>query len=169
MQLTDVERLAVAQAFQKAVGDLTATKDPDNLRGRVDAEMVGAFYSNPMAGKSFDLKLLGEKVGTYSMTVSKPKPQKVERILDVKDSKAFREWAERGGFMEVDMAAVQEHFEESGEVPEGCDIATLVTPADEGGAVTRTTLKVEPEAVARVLGGQLPEVTTELLEGGFDE
>ena len=169
MELNDVERLAVAQAFQKAVGELTETKREDNLRGRVDAEMKEAFYSNPMAGRSFDVKLLGEKVGTYSLTVSKPAEQRAETELEVEDAAAFRKWAEDAGFVMVDERAVFEHFADSGEVPGGCRAIEVVTPADPGGEVASTTLKVEPERVARVLGAQLPEATMALLEGGFDD
>ena len=145
------------------------TKNPDNLRGRIDEAMKEAYYSNSMAGKSFDLKLLGTKVGTYSLTVSKGKPQETKRGFAVLDEAAFLAWAEDNGFVAVDMDAVEKHFKETGEVPEGCEGTEYVIPEIDGGIVTRTTVKVDSKAVARVLGPQLEPVAYALLEWGFDE
>ena len=148
---------------------MTKTKDPDNLRGRVDELMKEWYYSNPMAGKSFDVKLLGKKVGTYSLTVSKPTEQRTRLELNIDDKVVFRKWCEDNGFMCIDMKAVEEHFEDSGEVPNGCKPVEVVIPADEGGIIERTALKVEPKLVADILGNNLAEATVALLEGGFDE
>lgn len=169
LELTNTEKLAIAQAFQKAVGDMTKTGDPTNLRGRVDAEMKERYLGDPMAGRSYDVKLLGKKVGTYSITVSKGKPSKTVNALNVLDQQEFTEWAICNGFMTVDMSAVLAYFNESGEVPEGCEPIQLVEPGTEGGEITRTTLKIEPESVARVLGPQLEPIAYALLEGGTDE
>lgn len=165
LELTNTEKLAVAQAFQKAVGDITKTGDPDNLRGEVDAEMKERYMSDPMAGKSYDVKLLGRKVGTYSITVSKGKPQKVTKTLDILDMQEFMEWAEREGFMAVDMEAVMKHYRLSGEVPDGCEPVEEIEPEVLGGEITRTTLKIEPNEVARALGPQLEPIAYALLEG----
>ena len=164
---TDMERLAVAQAFMNRVGDLTSTKDAGNLRGAVNARMV-AMYEETGA-KSFDVKLRGEKVGTYSLTVSKPTPSHERVALVVTDEGALMVWALANGCVAVDMGKVDEVFNETGELPGGCEVERVVEPGDPGGRVTRSTLKVDSEAVARVLGGELPEAARLMLEGGMDE
>lgn len=169
VEMSDVEKLAVEQAFLNAVADDVKTKEPGNLRGRVDAQMIEGYYSNPMAGKSYDIKLFGRKVGTYSLTVSKGKPQEVTRTFEVDDFAAFYEWAENMGFMQVDMDAVKRHFDECGEVPDGCTPIKVVKPEVLGGTVTRTTVKVDQQEVMRVLGPQLEPIAYALLGGGEDE
>lgn len=168
MELSNVEKLAVCQAFQKAVGEHTKTGRSDNLRGMVDAEMRERYEADPMAGKSYDVKVLGRKVGTYSLTVSKPKPSKVETGLQVDDEEELFGWAWNEGFMTVDMDAVLCHFKGCGEVPAGCSVTETVIPGEVGGEVTRTTLKVEPFAVESALGGMLGDAARDLLEGGYD-
>lgn len=169
MELSNVEKLAVCQAFQKVVGEHTKTGRSDNLRGMVDAEMRERYEADPMAGRSYDVKVQGCKVGTYSLTVSKPKPSRTEKSLEVLDDAEFLGWALREGYMMVDMDAVVEHFNSSGEVPAGCGVVETVIPGEIGGEVTRTTLKVEPFAVEAALGGMVGEVARGLLEdGGYD-
>lgn len=168
VELSNTEKLAIAQAFQKAVGDMTKTGDETNLRGMVDAEMCERYRNDPMAGRRYDVRLLGKKVGTYTITVSKDKPQQVRKSLEVQDNAEFIEWAKREGFMAVDMDAVINHFEKCGEVPDGCIPIEVITPEVIGGEVTRTTLKIEPEMVARVLGPQLEPIAYALLEGRND-
>lgn len=171
VELNDVEKLIVEQAFLNAVAKDTRTKTPDNLRGRVDAMMEDAYYNNPMAGRSFDLKLFGEKVGTYSMTVSKGKPQQTDMTLEISDRDGFMAWAEENGYIErvADMEAILADFKEHGVIPEGCTPVEVITPEVVGGVVTRTTVKVDQERVARVLGPQLEPVVYALLGGGEDE
>lgn len=164
-ELSDIERFIVKQAVLNAVADDVKTNVPDNLRGRLDSAMKASYYENPMAGKSYDLKLMGQKVGTYSLTVSKGKPSKVEQSFEVDDHMAFAEWAENMGFVTVDMDAVMAHFKDTGEVPEGCSPVEVVTPEVVGGVVTRTTVRVDSAEVARVLGPMLEPVAYALLEG----
>jgi hypothetical protein len=169
LELTDSEKLAIAQAFMNSIGKLVETKNPCNLRGRVDEQMKEMYRENPIAGRSYDVKVLGRKVGTYSLTVSKPKPKKVEKTLEVTDKNALFEWAVAEGFVDIDMAAVTEHFKKCGEIPDGCEPLEVVTPEIVGGEITKTTLKIDPEEVARALGTQLEPMAYLLLEGGFDD
>lgn len=167
MEFNEVEKLAVAQAFMKAVGSMVETKNPDNLRGAVDAMMIDRYESDPMAPKSFDVKVLGQKVGSYSLTVSKPTESRIKTELEVTDNDEFLAWAFAHRYVKVDQRAVDLHFEATGEVPDGCEPVEVVVPGEAGGEVTRTTLKVEPELVMKALGGQLEAATRELLaEGG---
>lgn len=162
--LTDVEKLAVAQAFYNAVGELVNTKNGP-LRMAVN-DFFGLAYDTTGA-KSFDVKLMGQKVGTYSITVSKPKPSESRVTLDVVDEDELFNWADENGFVSwtIDREAVEEYFQESGEVPPGCKATEVVTPAEEGGRITRTTFKVDSGAVVEALGPRLSTVATKLLEG----
>lgn len=166
VELTDVEKLIVKQAIFNAVADDVKTKEPSNLRGQLDEIMKESYYGNPMAGKSYDLRLMGQKVGTYSLTVSKGKPQEVRRSFEVEDKDRFTAWAEENGFVKIDMEAVQAHFAATGEIPEGCSGIEVIVPEVVGGVVTRTTVKVDQAEVGRVLGPQLESIAYALLEGG---
>lgn len=168
-ELSAVERLAIAQAFQKAVGELTKTGVPTNLRGEVDAEMERRFEvarSIGLAPKSFDVELLGRKVGTYSISTSEEKPSRTESRLVKTNPDDYRKWAIERGFIRVDDDAVMANFNETGEVPDGCKVDVVVIPAVEGGAITRTTLRIDKAKVANVLDErQLAEASYMLLGG----
>lgn len=163
-ELSDVEKLAVAQAFYSAVGGLVSTKG-GTLRSAVN-ERFEELYGQTGA-KSFDVRLLGEKVGTYSLTVSKPKPSTCEVGLAVDDMGELIGWADAHDMIEVrvDMEAVADWFRETGQLPPGCRAEQTVTPADPGGKVTRSTLKVDGEAVIAALGRRLEGAAVALLEG----
>ena len=163
-EMTDTERLAIAQAFYSAVGEMVSTKNPGNLRDRVNDEYKRLYELT--GAKSFDVKLQGEKVGTFSLTVSKPTESVASTALEVVDKAALAEWAAVNGYTLVDMEAVERHFAESGEVPDGCAADEVVHPGDPGGRVTRTTMKVDAKAVMSALGPQLETVSYALLEGG---
>ena len=166
MELSKMEKLAVCQAFIKSVGEKVETGNPRNLRGEVDREMIEAYEQ--LGCKSFDVKLLGRKVGTYTLTVSKPKPSKERVEYDVVDEDAFNRWAFENGYMVVDSKRVLKDMERTGELPDGCEPITVVEAGYDGGEVTRTTLRVDTEQVARALGPQLEPVAQLLLEGGED-
>lgn len=164
--MEDMERLAIAQAFYNAVGDMVKTKDPDNIRGRVDALMSG--YYETTGAKSYDVRVFGRKVGTYSFTVSKPTESKETVELQVENSDELLGWAIANGCVSIDMDKVRAKFERDGELPDGCEAVKVVVPGTDGGDILRSTLKVNAPEVMRVLGPQLEPVATMLLEGGFD-
>lgn len=167
MELNNTEKLAICQAFYNRVGEMVATKNPDNLRGEVDREMIEAY--DRLGCKSFDVKLLGQKVGTYSLTISKPKPSKTRLELEIADYGELLKWAIENGFAIVDEKAVIKHISETGDMPDGANVIQVIEAGDVGGEVSRTTLKVESQEVARILGAQLEPVAQLLLDGGFDD
>ena len=174
MELSNREKLIIEQAFYKAIAEDVATKNPDNLRGRVDAEYKDLYKET--GAKSFDAKLNGEKVGTFSLTISKPTDSREEKLCEIDDIDALREW---DGYAQLAMhyifdksraaKAVQEYFKETGEVPEGCVTLDVVYPGNPGGEVERTALKVDTEKVAEVLGNRLPEAAMLLLGSGQND
>lgn len=169
---SDMEKLAIAQAFMNAVGALTSTKEHGNLRDRVNAHMVELY--DETGAKSFDVKLHGEKVGTYSLTVSRPTESRTESLFGVADREAFAKWPDFGAIaynfaLEHMQEVADWHFGMTGEIPGGCEVTEVTYPGEAGGEVTRSTLRVDSEAVANVLGAELPIAARMLLEGGQDE
>lgn len=171
--LSPMEKLAVAQAFYKAVSEVVSTKDPASLRSQVDGQMREQFERMRQAGtapKSFDVELMGRKVGTYSITTTKATPQEERVEFVVEDQAAFDMWAMDNGFAKqavvIDHAAVMAHFEQTGDVPDGCYPRNVVVPAVEGGYIKSTSLRVDKEKVVRALGTQLESATYQLLEEG---
>ena len=164
-----VRRMAVAQAVFNAVRGEVKTGDEFNLRGEFDAVMAGRFAEAKRLGvapRSMDVEVGGEKVGTYSFTLTEAAPERTEVALRVEDRAALLAWALRLGYVDIDMKAVEAHFGRTGEVPDGCLAAPARVPAVEGGRVKRTSLRVYPEKVAAALGGELGDEARRLLEGG---
>ena len=118
-----------------------------------------------LAPKSFDIEVDGEKVGTYSITTTKPKPAEERVELRVESDEELLRWAVENGCWMVDMDAVNALFEATGEVPPGCKAEKVSTPAVKGGSISRTSLRIDPGKVAEALGGELGEAARELLEG----
>jgi len=165
----DIKRLALAQALFKAIKAEVGTGNEFNLRGRVDGIMRERFAQARQLGlapKSFDVEIDGEKVGTYSITTTKAQPAESHVELRVADEEALLRWAVENGCWKVDMEAVNALFAATGEVPLGCEPHEVSTPAIEGGKISRTSLRIDPEKVAEALGGELGDAARELLEGG---
>lgn len=170
MEQRSIETLAIAQALYSAAGEMVSTKDPDNLRGQADDHYKGLYAMT--GAKSFDVRIGDEKVGTFSLTVSKP----TESVETEEFETYSRE--ELGAWDLGDPAIVRAYigyrmdeyarfyFESTGELPPGCRIIKVVHPGDAGGEVTRTALRIDRAAVESALGNRLGAATAALLEGG---
>ena len=167
VELSNMEKLAIAQAFQTQVGKMTKTGVDYNLRGEVDKEMREMYEAT--GSKTFDVKLLGRKVGTYYLTISKPTESRTEKRLAVSDGQALFDWALQHDFIEIDMKKVERHFQQTGELPDGCEAYEVTVLGENGGEITRTTLKVDGNEVISALGPQLEPIAYSLLDGGIDE
>lgn len=170
MELSPIEKLAVAQALFKSVKEQVETKNEYNLRGQVDAiysETYEELRKHGAAPTSFDVEINGQKVGTYSITPTKATEERSEVELVIEDNDAFMAWASERGFakMQADMKAVYRYFDETGDIPEGAKPVDVVIPAIDGGGIKSTTLRVNPEKVARAMGPQLEPAVYALLEG----
>lgn len=168
--MNDIERLTVAQALLKTVTKYTSTKDPDSLRARADADMLGNYER--MGMKSVDLRVNGEKVGTYSVKVSKATPAREVAQVVVEDPERALKWAETDAHDELRewlLAHMQEFatwcFDGYGEVADGARVDAVETPGTPERA-TGTTLRVDGAKVAHALGAQLPFAVAGLLAGG---
>ncbi|OFK25064.1 hypothetical protein [Olsenella sp. HMSC062G07] len=155
--MTDRERLYVAQALFKAMGEYVSTTG-DGLRNECDADLLAMYEAEGI--KSLDAKVAGKKVGTYSVTVAK---EKTTTGLHTVDPEALSRWAGENGFLriEVDYKRVEAYFKQTGEVPDGCEVVTETTPEHAKG----TVLRIDPQKVADALGTALPSAVTGLLMG----
>lgn len=162
-RMNNLEKLAIAQATMKVIGDVVSTKNPDSLRSQIDAEVLEDYRESGI--KSRDLRVNGEKVGTYSVRVAKPK---TERVMSETDHEAFVKWAgenpELCTLFALNQAAKLAQFalETAGELPDGYKFQEVVTPE----RTTGTTLKVDVQSVAQAMGNELPSAVAGLLEGG---
>lgn len=166
--MTDIEKLAIAQAVFKVVADQVSTKNPSSIRSQADNDLMDMYEK--MGVKSIDLKVNGEKVGTYSVTMAKATPEKHKKSIRITDITKLDSWAESNPdeYNEWLPTAWEDFanycFEQYGEVPDGCEVVDEVTPATKE-RPKGTTLRVEPQKVATALKGELPEVVAGLLEG----
>ncbi len=171
-ELTDVQRLAVAQAVYKAVSGVVSTKDGDSLRSECDRVLVEQYERT--GAKSYDVPINGIKVGTYSVKVSKAKPKRKAPRAWVDDWDEFIDWLthdeeadcwlrwlieENGDALALDI------LRETGEVAPGCVAQRDYCEPAEPARVTGTTLRVDPDAVAEAMGPMLGERVMGLLGG----
>ena len=171
-QLSDVERLAIAQAFYKKAAELVDTKNPDSLRSSVDRGYKELYERT--GSKSFDVMLDGQQVGTYSIRFSKPKQEETRMSFEVTDyeklARSFEDMtdAECREFAAANLAQFAEYvLSTSGELLDGCEMVQIVTPATEKQYIGGT-LKVDPQAVMVSMGETLPPGIAGLLGGGDD-
>ena len=162
MGYTPLEKLAIGTALKQRIDEIIGTKNPGNVRAIADEELVQRFERT--GEQTIDVMLNSGKVGTFSVMLSKPVPEKRRQVLEVDDANALYAWADAGGFLEVDMDAVQEHFAMSGEVPAGCKVREAVEPGSPGGTVKGTRLKVDADDVIDALGGYIAPGAAGLLD-----
>lgn len=172
MQLNDSERLALAQTFYKMAGALVDTKSPDSLRSTVDAEYKALYEQT--GSKSFDVKLNGEVVGTYSIRFSKPKESETRLSFEVHDYIKLAKWFDTvpsniiTDYISTDLAQFAEwYFMHMGEMPDGCDIDKIITPATDKEYIGGV-LKVDTEKVIDAAKGLLPASVVGLLGDGHE-
>lgn len=158
--LTTIEKLTVAQALYKAVADVVSTKNPDSLRSELDAEMLHSYDLDGI--KSRDLRINGEKVGTYTVRVKKAFSKDRPVLTDID---AFIKWLNENQDYALDYAQSQPDFVAwvvmQGELPDGYELHRDEFPE----AATGTTLKVDVQKVADAMGNELPSAVAGLLGG----
>lgn len=166
--MTDLERLAVAQAVYKAVAGQVSANDPCSLRSRADAELMAMYDS--IGVRSVDVKIGGQKVGTYSVQMGKATKEARSRRLRVDDPGRVSAWAdENEAELSEWLSCAWELFanwvfESYGEVPDGAEVVETVFPALPE-RPRGTVLRVDPGKVARALRGELPSYVAGLLGG----
>lgn len=151
MGYTNIEKLAIGTALKQKLDEVIGTKNPGNVRALADAELIERFERT--GEQTIDVMVGSGKVGTYSVTVAKPAPEKRRMVLEVTDSDAYLAWAKANGYMCIDDEAVNANFAENGEVPDGCEVREVVEPGSPGGTVKGCRLKVDADDVIDALGG----------------
>lgn len=169
-KLTDVERLAIAQAVYKVAGKLVSTKDPDSLRSHIDGGYKELYDST--GAKSFNVMVRGKKVGTYSIKTSKPAPPESRLLFKVDDYETLARWFDciepemLSDYAAVNLGSFAEFvFKTTGELPDGCKLEEVRTFGSRG-QYCGGSLRIDEHAVADALGDVLPPRFVAMLEGG---
>jgi len=171
MELNPIERLAVEQAVYNAIGADLKTGVPDNLRGEVNGFYLDLYQRTGATG--FEVRVNGQKVGTYGFSKVKGQPERTVQEFEVTDMKALRCWdseefhAYVAEFFDQHLAEIAIRYaQETGDLPDGVELVEHTTPATPDTIRPNGTLRVRPEKVAAALGNALPATIAGLLEGG---
>lgn len=171
-----MERLAVFQALYNKIGKEVSTKG-NSLRARADEYFYDMYQQT--GAKSYDVKVLGETVGTYSLRFKKPTQAEVVKELQVTDfTELAQHFDKTEDAYEIDMikkyvgydleAYAKWYFEQTGECLPGTEFVGRFVeghPKQYDGGV----LKIDAMKVAQACEhGQLQGVS-QLLLGGGDE
>lgn len=167
--MNEIEQLAIMQALYNVIGGEVKTGDPDNLRGRVNDIYRG--YYEQSHGKSYDVQLDGQSVGTYTFPKTKAEPAKTVTTIEVVDYNMLRayeddnwlDWIGRWTVEHIGELA-REYVEQTGEVLPGVDVRVEEIPAKPAGIRPNGTLRVYPDKVAQAMGPRLGEAVRGLLE-----
>ena len=166
-----IERLAIEQAVYNAIGADLKTGVTDNLRGEVNSFYIDLYQRTGATG--FEVRVNGQKVGTYGFTKVKGQPERTVTEVRVTDmaalradrSEDFNDWLTRHIDAHLDELAVQ-YAQETGELLDGMEYVTETIPATPDTIRPNGTLRVRPEKVAAALGNALPATIAGLLGGG---
>jgi len=169
--MNSIERLAIEQAVYNAIGADLKTGVPDNLRGEVNGFYLDMYERTGATG--FEVRVNGQKVGTYGFSKVKGKPERTVTELRVTDADAlradesdeFNDWLTAWLTDHLPELAIQ-YAQETGELLDGMELVEVTTPAVPDGIRPNGTLRVKPEKVAAALGNALPATIAGLLEGG---
>ena len=169
MELTDIQRLAVAEAMKKALEDATSPRGGKHgeptMRTEADDAMREDFERDGTDRRRISIG--GVQVGTLSARVSKP--ERGTRVV-MQYATDLVEWLRTsdGGadalFRLVTDAKTRESViaaaTADGELPDGCRVIDYERPARWMG----TTLRVDTRKVGEALGAGLPEAVAGLLQ-----
>ncbi len=171
MELSDLQRLAVAEAIGKAIRDVTNPRGgahgAPTLRTECDDALRADFEASGTDRRRIVIN--GQEVGTLSARISKP--ESGTRVV-VDDEKSFVIWLKEsdGGEDAIwrlihdpkTRDAIIAAATADGELPDGCRVEQYDKPA----AWLGTTLRVSVPKVGAALGGELPSAVMGLLGGG---
>ena len=157
--VSNEERLAVITAFGKAV-----KQAEKQVREDVDAQMRDDFMAFGVTQKQ--LSVNGQKVGTISARMSKPKVGKYPML---KSAPEFVEWLRTsdGGLdtlnrlVSIKPDLVLDAAVADGELPDGCEMVERFEPS----MMTGTTVRVQLPKVIDALGNNLGAAAAALLTG----
>lgn len=151
-----VERVAFLTALQKKVKEHLDAHAADNLRTQLDDELRNLYVQ--MGVSKLDLKVNGQKVGTVSARLSKPK---VEVVPQVKSVAEFVDWIMTSDSGIDTLTRLITLYPDKvlgcavkdGELPGGCEMVERSVPE----AWLGTNLRVDADKVADAYQGQLSQ------------
>ena len=170
-ELSDIQRLAVAEAMGKAIKGVTNPRGgahgAPTLRTECDDALRADFEQDGTDRRRIVIN--GQEVGTLSARLSKP--ESGTRVVLDKDYDLV-DWLRHsdGGFDALlrivrdpkTRDAVVAAATADGELPDGCRVESYDKPA----AWLGTALRVDPKKVGAALGAELPSAVIGLLGGG---
>lgn len=171
MELTDIQRLAVAEAMGKAIKDVTNPRGgahgAPTLRTECDDALRRMYETEGVDRRRIVIN--GQEVGTLSARLSKP--ESGTRVVIDKDFDLV-DWLRHsdGGFDALlrlvrdpkTRDAIIAAATADGELPDGCRVESYEKPATWLG----TALRVSVPKVGAALGAELPSAVMGLLGGG---
>jgi len=168
--MNSIEQLAIEQAVYNAIGADLKTGQPDNLRGQVNQHYLDLYEQTGATG--FEVRVNGQKIGTYGFARTKGQPERTVTELRVTDHAAleadksdeFLEWVSRYITDHLDELAIA-YATETGELLDGMEYVTETIPGTPDSIKPNGTLRVKPEKVAAALGNALPATIAGVLEG----
>lgn len=166
-----MEQLAIEHALFSKLGEDVSTKNPDSIRALVDVDMVENYRNTGY--KSRDVFVNGHKVGTHSVRVGKGKGKRVENRFQISSDAALDAWIRGNDSRMLWDAYMTSHraeyakwyFEQTGEMPNGCEMVTETIPAQKP-QVIGTTLRIDADKVADAINGYLPTTIAGILGSG---
>lgn len=166
-----VERWAILQGIYNAIGDELRVGYADNLRGEVTNFYYDLYERTGATG--FEVRIGGQKVGTFGFSRVKGRPERTVTELRVTDMDALRGW-ESDEFNDFVARWVNDNLVElavqyaakTGELPDGVEYVTETIPATPETVKPNGVQRIKPEKVAAALGNALPATIAGLLEGG---
>lgn len=171
MDLNPIERLAVEQAVYNAIGADLKTGVADNLRGEVNGFYLDMYERTGATG--FEVRLNGQKVGTYGFSKVKGTPERTVTEVRVTDLHAlvcdqddeWMEWCSQWVTDHIEELAL-DYCAQTGVLLDGMEWVTETIPAVPDGIRPNGTLRIRTEKVAAALGNALPATIAGLLGGG---
>lgn len=164
---TDLQRLALMEAMSKALKEQTDPRRAGSLRGRMDSELVDAYYADGVDRRRIVIN--GVDCGTYSVSFSRERDG-VEPAVD--DYDAFCSWLAAEDNRPYLRALVDRCLRQAldvatseGELPDGVSMRRVAEPK----RVKGTRLSVDKERVAEALGPGLTEAVAGVLAAGDGE
>lgn len=167
MELTPLERWALALALRKVLDQITDGKRSDSIRALLDSELL-ADYADGRSDRR-PVMVRGTKVGSLGIRST---PAHIEARLYLEDAKQFVAWLQSLGatqyletFVKTRKCADMllkfciDAVLLDGEVPAGCSFAYEDVPEQ----VTTAYTGITPEKVAEALGAELPGAVLALM------
>lgn len=169
--MTPIERLAIEQAIYNAIGEDLKTGRTGNLRGEVNEVYLDLYQRTGATG--FEVRVNGQKVGTYGFTKVRGQKERTVSELVVTDPDAlataytdeYAEWLAEWIRAHTEELAIQ-YCRETGELLAGMELVERTVPATPAGIRPNGTLRVDARKVAAAMGHELPAYVAGLLGGG---